>query len=70
MTKPKEKPVCTQCGSDDVLADAYAWWDVDKQEWALSNTFDNSYCEDCEGECSLEWVPADEDEDAVSGCSG
>ena len=51
----KEIPVCTRCGSTAVLADAYAEWDVERQDWVLHSTYDNSTCEDCEGECSLEW---------------
>lgn len=50
-----EKPVCNRCGSDAVLRDAYAEWDVEKQDWVLQNVFDDAFCEDCEGECKLEW---------------
>lgn len=52
------KPVCSRCGSADVRADAYASWSDEKQEWELVSTFDNSDCQDCGGECSLEWVPS------------
>ena len=48
----KKQPTCTECGSHDILCDAYASWDIDAQEWVLLNTFDNSVCEDCGGECS------------------
>jgi hypothetical protein len=55
--KPKEKPVCRECGSDDVRADAYAVWNVEAQEWEVSATFDKgSVCEKCGGECSLKWI--------------
>ena len=50
------KPVCTECGSDDVLADAWAEWDAAAQEWVLRQTFDDYVCEVCGGECSVEWV--------------
>ena len=45
---------CQSCDSEDVLADAYAKWNIDTQEWELHNTFDNgSYCENCEGEARI-----------------
>jgi hypothetical protein len=43
MTHPRDRKfryVCSDCGSDDVLADAYAEWDVVEQQWSLQNTFD------------------------------
>lgn len=55
-----EKPVCTVCGSDDIRRDAYAEWSVEKQEWILVTVFDNTDCEKCGGECSIDWVPLDE----------
>lgn len=61
MTK-KEKPVCRKCGSDDVLADAYAAWNVERQEWQLQTTFDKgSVCNACSGECRIKWVNTDGD---------
>jgi hypothetical protein len=65
----KEKPICTRCGSDDILADAWAEWDVEAQQWVLRTTFDDKHCEACEGECRIKWVEAkdeDEDEDEVA----
>lgn len=58
MTNPKirEKPVCACCGSDDVVLDATAAWDIDAQEWVLNSTFDDAYCNTCETEdCKLNW---------------
>lgn len=46
--------VCSVCGSDEVLCDAYAAWDSNEQTWVLQTTFDKgSYCEVCEGETRL-----------------
>ncbi|MES2906700.1 MAG: hypothetical protein V4691_06710 [Pseudomonadota bacterium] len=46
--------VCAECGSDDVLADAYAEWNVDAQKWELQNAFDKgAYCNSCEQETRL-----------------
>ena len=53
--KPRIKMVCKECGSDDVLCDAYAVWDVDTQQWEVVNTFDKgAYCNECDGETRLE----------------
>lgn len=57
MTAKTEKPVCATCGGDDVKADAYAAWDQKAQRWEVVDTFDKgASCEDCGGECRLEWV--------------
>lgn len=54
----KEKPICATCKTDDVRRDAFASWDVETQSWELSETYDYSHCNNCEGEARLEWVPA------------
>lgn len=53
---PKE-PICNHCGSTEVLADAWASWDIEKQEWVLHNVFDATYCETCDGEVNITWRP-------------
>jgi len=45
--KPKVNLVCQNCGSDNIVADAYARWDIQTQNWNLSFVFDNKICEDC-----------------------
>lgn len=56
--KKREIPICSECGSADVVFDAYAAWDRDRQKMELSAEFDQAYCEGkCEGECSVDWVP-------------
>ncbi len=53
----KLKMVCSICKSEDVLCDAFAEWDYDKQEWSLQNTFDKgSYCQNCDGECRIDTI--------------
>lgn len=53
----KQKPVCSSCGSEEVLADAYTSWNLETNQWELSATFDKgSYCEAHDGECRIEWV--------------
>lgn len=54
-----EKPkrflyICSTCGTSDVLRDAWASWNPEAQTWELEQTFDNAYCNQCEGEVSLE----------------
>ena len=36
------KPVCPECGSDNVLLDAWASWNHDKQAFEVAATFDVS----------------------------
>lgn len=44
------KPVCDVCGSDDLVRDAAACWDVDAQAWVLLSTYDSTTCQACERE--------------------
>ncbi len=50
--------VCSHCGSADVLRDAYAYWDVDRQEWVLEAVYDDAFCRACDGETTLIAQPA------------
>jgi hypothetical protein len=47
--------MCSVCSSEDILADAYAEWNVEKQEWQLQNVFDYSgaFCNACDGPTTL-----------------
>ena len=47
MTK-KTKPVCPECGSDDICLDATATWDAINQNWEVESTQDNGWCHACE----------------------
>lgn len=50
----KLKMVCRRCGSDDVLADAYAAWNVETQKWEVESTFDKGgHCNACDGEARI-----------------
>lgn len=51
-------PVCPQCGSDNVVADAAARWNLEPQEWQVSNIFDKGHgCDDCGAEdIDFAWV--------------
>jgi len=57
----RTKPICSDCGSARVLIDAYVEWDIDAQCWVVQNTFDKgSHCDECEGQCSIDWIEIDE----------
>ena len=46
--------ICSYCGSENVMADAYAAWNIERQEWELVNTFDKgAVCDDCDGETRI-----------------
>ena len=63
MTGKRLKMVCSTCGGEDVLCDAYASWNVESQEWELSNTFDKgSFCNDCGGETRIDKIEISEGE--------
>jgi RNA polymerase subunit RPABC4/transcription elongation factor Spt4 len=50
-------PVCSQCGSPDVVKDAWASWDVKTREFsAVAVVYDDSYCPRCDGETSIDWI--------------
>ena len=49
--------ICPTCGGTNVMRDAWAVWDVDKQEWTLGAVFDAGHCDDCEAERTLDERP-------------
>jgi hypothetical protein len=54
----KIKMVCSQCGSEEVLADAYAQWNVGSQRWDIVETFEKgAYCSKCDGATRIEEQP-------------
>jgi len=55
IERKKIKKVCSLCGSEEVLVDAYAQWDVEKQKFVLNSTFEHSFCfcNACERECQI-----------------
>lgn len=48
--------VCSWCGSVRVSRDAWADWDVGRQEWVLGVVFDDGFCHRCERERELDAV--------------
>lgn len=53
---------CSGCGSENVVTDAFAAFHYATQTWELHSTFDNAFCEECDGECRIEMVD-DNDKD-------
>lgn len=43
---------CINCGSENILQDAWAEWSYDAQEWVLHSTQANFWCQTCDGETS------------------
>ena len=44
---------CAKCDSAEVYQDAWAQWDTEKQCWELGPTFDQAFCQQCEGETEI-----------------
>jgi uncharacterized OB-fold protein len=57
----KIKMCCSECGSKDVLVEAWASWDEVNQEWELSSTFNQAYCEDCDSETSINEIEIEDE---------
>ena len=49
---PKHTYKCDKCGSDDLVWDAYSYWDSANQSMELANTFDDCHCNNCDAECN------------------
>ena len=48
-------PVCTICGSERIVRDAWASWQTDTQDWVLEEIFDHIFCITCEHDAQIEW---------------
>lgn len=62
-TRDTDHPItihCRHCGGENILADACARWNVETQEWELSNVFDDKTCDDCGIEVSAVERPVQE----------
>jgi len=49
--------VCNTCGSEDVVVDAWAYWEKKNQRWRLATTYDHSHCNNCDDERSIKSIP-------------
>lgn len=55
---PKIRKICAECGSENVVADAWAEWDEYAQDWVLANVFDYEFCQACESETTIKNIEA------------
>jgi len=53
--------VCETCGSENVTSDALCDWNPDLATWEVGSVLDNSDCNRCGGECSVEHVSCEYD---------
>jgi len=53
---------CDTCGSDDVLADASAFWGTDEQTWMLAEWLETAWCNKCEDETKIKEVEIHEND--------
>lgn len=51
---------CLDCGGSNILHDSWARWNPELQRFELENVFDQGFCIDCDGECSLDIVEWEE----------
>jgi hypothetical protein len=56
VMKEQMRIVCSWCGSANVSRDAWASWNVEKQDWELGAVFDAGFCQACECERDLSEV--------------
>lgn len=53
----KEKVICSHCGSEDVMADAYASWNKVDQVWEVESIFEKGgYCSSCDMMINIQTV--------------
>lgn len=55
----KIRKVCSTCGSDLVVCDAWAAWDEESQEWVLDDVFQYEFCIACQCDTTIKDVPAE-----------
>jgi hypothetical protein len=59
------KKVCSKCGSEDIVADAWARWSPEKDMFVLDTVFDYTFCNKCEDETHDEDVDINEEEEQL-----
>ena len=45
--------ICENCGSEDVLADAWTVWSTAEQRWDIGEVFEYGHCNRCNGEARI-----------------
>ena len=63
---PHVEQVCASCEGTNVLADAYAAWNTESQEWGIDSLYDKgAHCNDCGGETRIVERPIQRKEPSV-----
>jgi hypothetical protein len=53
----RSTPVCSNCGSDDIVCHATIQWSNETQEWQLTGTFGQpAHCNKCESSSRIVWL--------------
>ncbi len=55
-TPRRVKIVCSHCGSDQVVRDAWAIWNTENQHWELHSMYDHTQCDICGKEDAVKQV--------------
>lgn len=50
------KMVCKHCRSDNITQTCDGRWNFERQSWILSDTWNNYYCHECDGEAKVEKI--------------
>ena len=59
--------VCAHCGSSNIVADASATWNIEKQDWELSDVHEAAFCGECCEECDVDEVTVEQHADRMRG---
>lgn len=52
----KASPSCSNCGSPEVLCEAFVLWNERLQKWTVSDLLEgNSVCNSCGQHCEIKW---------------
>ena len=58
MTDKKQKPVCPECGSDNIRVITLGNWDIETQQWHDDEESDGFDCFDCDEQSDEpDWIP-------------
>ena len=59
----QEEPFCPECGSNEIVTDAWVSWNMKTQCWEIEEIFDNSFCYNCENTVNkTQWRDVKENE--------
>lgn len=57
LETPLCKPQCAECSGQNIVFDAFATWNTEKQFYELDTVLDKyQFCNDCEQTTTVDWV--------------